>query len=247
MARRFYLAEHEEQRRTGRMASTNCAAASGSMLVDQYHLGLKDPAVGYFRRLTDDLEGGLRMGQIAAVMEEDYGMTVRLYDYRDNLKWPRLKSFLNRGWFAVVAGDYDVIPAALQGADYDGFHAVVYHQRFKRGQRTGDPLKSRWLTWPRELAYRYVAKFDRQTRGGIHAVVMVPQFARLRTGVVEAEVFKKPRKDSDIIATLKDDQRLVTGGIVKGDTIAGVKQWRRVWVSQTASFGYVHWTQTWQQ
>lgn len=245
MGKRWYRAEHEEQRRTGPMSSTNCAAASGSALVDQYFLGTKDPQVRYFRRLTDDMEGGLRMGQIAAVMEDDFGMRVRLYDHDDKLKWDRLVRFLARGWWAVVAGDYDVLPGALQGADYDGFHAVMYHQRYMRNQAVMDPLLTDWVRWDDPLAYRYVAKFDRQTAGGIHAVVMETQYARTRTGILVAEVFAEPRKDSPVLRRLVQGKKLVCGGNVKGDEIAGIDKWRRVWVPETASVGYAHWTQTW--
>jgi hypothetical protein len=158
-----------------------------------------------------------------------------------------LVRYLNRGCFAVVAGDYDVLPPELQGADYDGFHAVVYHQRFINNQHVGDPLLKRWVKWPHDLAHRYVAKFDRQTDGGIHAAIMVPQYIKLRSGVLKAEIRAHPSKDSEAIATMvKGGKRIVTGGVVKGDKIAGVNLWRKVWVSSTASFGYIHWTQTWQ-
>lgn len=245
MGRRFYRAQHEEQRGTGPMSTTNCAAASGSSLVDQYFLGTKDPQVGYFRRLTDDTEGGLRMGQIAAVMEDDFGMRVRLYDYNDRLKWFQLERYIKRGWFGVVAGDYDVLPPRLQGADYDGFHGVMYHQQYTKKQMVMDPLLEDWVGWDNDLAYRYVAKFDRQTSGGIHAVIMEAQYARTRKGVAKAEVFRAPRKDSRIIRHLVKGKKLVCGGNVKGEEIVGVDKWRRVWVPETSQFGYVHWTQTW--
>ena len=244
MGRRFYRGAHNQQRRTGPMSSTNCAAASGAWLVDQWTLGLVDPPVRRFRELTDDIEGGLRMEQIAAVMESDYGMAVRLYDYRDSLKADRLWRYLRKGWFAVVAGDYDVLPPSLKGADYDGFHAVGYHQRYETNQAVMDPLLDDWVRWPRELAYRYVAKFDRQTLGGIHAVVMVPRTARPRDGILELEVSAQPSKTAAVIATLTAGRRLVTGGTVDGDTVAGVDKWRRVWTS--AGMGYVPWSQTWQ-
>ena len=246
MAQKYYLAAHEEQRGTGQYATTNCAAASGAMLVDQATLGIRNPGVGYFRKLTDDTEGGLQMGQVASVLEEDFGLEVRLYDYDDNLKWSRLVRYLNHGCFAVVAGDYDVLPPKLQGADYDGFHAVMYHQRFVKNQRVGDPLLKRWVKWPNELAYKYVMKFDRQVDGGIHAAIMIPQYAKLRSGVLKAAIRAEPSKGSEAIATMTSVQKIVTGGTVKGEVIAGVKLWRKVWVSSTASFGYIHWTQTWQ-
>lgn len=245
MGQRFYLAGHEEQRNTGTMASTNCAAASGAMLADQGTLGIKDPGVAYFRKLTDDTEGGLRMGQVASVLEDDLKIPVRLYDHSDNLKWDKLKRYLNKGWFAVVAGDYDVLPPNLQGADYDGFHAVVYHQRFKTVQRVGDPLMTKWLTWSHELAYQYVKKFDKQTQGGIHACVLEVQYTVLRDGIVEAEVVDAPSRDAKVLTTIKSGKKLVTGGIVKGDKVAGLDKWRRVWVPSAASFGYIHWTQSW--
>jgi hypothetical protein len=245
MAKRFYRGEHEEQRRTGPMSTTNCAAASGAWLVDQYFLGTKDPQVSYFRKLTDDMDGGLRMGQIGAVMEDDFGMDVRVYDFDDHLRWERLAWFLERGMFAVVAGDYDVLPPDLQGADYDGFHATGYHQRYSKNQAVMDPLLDDWTRYDNRLAFRYVAKFDRQVEGGIHAVVMEPQYARLRKGIVKAEVFNHPRKDAKVLRHLVQGKKLVCGGNVKGEEIAGVALWRRVWVPETASFGYVHWTQTW--
>ena len=242
--RRYYRGAHNEQRRTGPMSTTNCAAASGAWLVDQWTLGLVDPPVRRFRRLTEDTEGGLRMEQIAAVMESDYGMTVRLYDYRDDLKADRLWRYLSRGWFAVVAGDYDVLPGNLKGADYDGFHAVGYHQRYTANQAVMDPLLDDWVRWPRELAYRYIKRFDRQVAGGIHAAVMVPRYARPRDGILELEVRSQPSKTAPVIATLKAGRKLVTGGTVDGDTVAGVDRWRRVWAG---SMGYVPWSQTWQQ
>lgn len=244
MGRRFYLAEHESQRNTGVMARTNCAAASGAMLADQWSLGLKDPGVAWFRKQTDDFEGGLRMEQVAGVLEE-LGVTVRLYDHRDNLKWSKLRSYLERGWFAVVAGDYDVLPPGQQGTDYDGDHAVVYHQAFKESQRVGDPLRAGWVAWPKELAYQYVAKFDRQTTGGIYATVMVPRYAILRDTVVEAELLARPEKDAPVIGTLKQGHKLVTGGVEKGDVIAGNDRWRRVWVPSASRVGYIHWAVSW--
>ena len=108
-----------------------------------------------------------------------------------------------------------------------------------------DPLLTDWVRWDNKLAYQYVAKFDRQTAGGIHCVVMETQYARTRQGIAKAEVFKAPRKDSEILRHLDKGDKLICGGSVKGDAIVGVDKWRRVWVPETASFGYTHWTQTW--
>lgn len=246
MGKRFYLAEHESQRNTGPLSSTNCAAASGAMLVDQATLDRKDPRVRKFRNMTGDMVGGLQANAVASAMEE-FGIEVRLYDYRDNLKWWKLVKYLERGWFAVVAGDYDLIKGDIRGADFDGFHAVMYHQRFKHNQRVGDPLMDDWVKWPNDLAYKYVAKFDRQTQGGIHAVVMVPQYAMLRSEVIRAEIHEAPSQQSPVIASLGQGNRLVTGGTVKGDEIIGVDRWRKVWVPSTASVGYIHWSVTWKK
>ena len=242
---RFYLAPHKGQRNTGVMSSTNCAAASGAMLDNQATLGIHNPSVRWWRKQTDDFSGGLRMEQVAAVLEER-GIKVHLYDYRDNLKWWRLKQYLAAGRFAVVAGDYDVLPPDLKGSLYDDFHAVVYHQLFKVNIRVGDPLMENWLKWPIDLAAEYVKKFDRQTVGGLHACVMVPEFAHLRDGIIEAEVVSEPEKDADVLTTLKGKSRLVTGGNVKGDTVAGINRWRKVWVpGKNSTIGYIPWSQTW--
>lgn len=244
---RFYLAKHKEQRNTGPMSTTNCAAASGAMLDDQATLGIHNPSVRWWRKQTDDFKGGLRMEQVAAVLE-DRGIKVHLFDHRDNLKWWRLKQYLAAGRFAVVAGDYDVLPPNLKGALYDDFHAVVYHQLFNVNIRVGDPLQEDWLKWPLGLAEQYVKKFDRQTTGGIYACVMVPEYARLRDGILDAEIVSEPEKDATVVGTIKRKQRLVTGGNVKGDTVAGNNRWRKVWVpGKDSTIGYIPWSQTWVQ
>lgn len=241
---KYYLAGFEGQRNTGPMSTTNCAAASGAMLADQATLGIKNPGVAWFRQQTDDYEGGLRAGQVAAVLEE-MGIEVRLYDHRDNLKWDKLRTFLNRGWFASVAGDYDVLPPELQGADYDGFHSTVYHQRFQSNQRVGDPLLENWRKWNNALARKYVQKFDKQTSGGIHAIVIVPKFARLRSQAEVVPVREQPEKDARVIARMSGSDKLVTGGTVKGDNVVGHDRWRKVWVPHVGT-GYVHYSVTWQ-
>jgi len=245
MSQRYYLPDHESQRNTGPLATTNCAAASGAMLVDQGTLGGKKPSVATFRRATGDFAGGLQMNAVAAAAE-DYGIEVRLYDYADSLKWWRLVQYLDKGWFAVVAGDYDLIRGELRGAEYDGFHAVMYQQRFKINQRVGDPLQDDWVKWPNDLAYRYVAKFDRQTTGGIHAVVLKPHYARTRTEVQAAEIRREPSREHSPIGALKAGKRLVSGGTVRGEEILGVDRWRKVWWPPFATFGYVHWSVSWQ-
>jgi len=241
---KFYLGPHKEQRRTGPMSTTNCAAASGAMLANQATLGIKNPTVQWFRKQTGDDKGGLMMHQVAAVLDE-MGIDVHLYDYRDNLKWARLRQMISRGAFAIVAGDYDVIPDEFRGADYDGFHAVMYHQRFDKNQRTGDPLLKGWVKWPNWLAAKYVKKFDAQTQGGIHAVVMVQHFAYLRTEVEKAVIRAEPDNASAKIGTMTTGTRLITGGTVKGEAVAGVNRWRKVWVPGKDSVGYVHWTVAW--
>jgi len=244
VSQRYYLPDHVSQRDTGPLATTNCAAASGVMLVDQGTLGRKKPSVAAFRRETGDLVGGLQMNAVAAAAE-DYDIEVRLYDYADSLKWWRLVQYLDKGWFAVVAGDYDVLPASLKGAVYDGYHAVMYQQHFKENLRVGDPLQDDWVKWPNDLAYRYVAKYDRATSGGIHAVVLKPSYARCRTEVKAAQVRRDPSNDHAPIATLRAGKRLVCGGTVRGEEVLGVDRWRKVWVPQMATFGYVHWSVSW--
>jgi len=251
MAQRYYLPGFEKQLTGTTLGSNNCAAASGAMLIKQATLGIKNPSADWVRRKTGDTEGGLMMNQIASVMDE-MGIDVMLFDHNDKLKYKRLARLLRRGAFAVVAGDYDVIPERLNGADYDGFHGVFYHQRFKINQRVGDPLNDGrrgdvpegYVKWPNDIAYRYVRKFDRQTTGGIHAVVMVPYYAKTRSEVIEAEIHSKPSKDSPIIGTLKQGQKIATGGTVKGDEIVGVDRWRKVWVPKAKSTGFVHWSVT---
>lgn len=245
MSQRYYLPDHDSQRGTGPLATTNCAAASGAMLVDQGTLGRKKPAVAAFRRETGDLVGGLQMNAVAAAAEE-YGIEVRLYDYDDQLKWWRLLRYLDKGWFAVVAGDYDLIRGELRGAEFDGFHAVMYQQHFTHNLRVGDPLQDDWVRWPNDLAYRYVRKFDRQTSGGIHAVVLKPKYARTRSEVKAAEIRPDPGTSQPPIGVLRQGQRLVCGGTVRGSELLGVDRWRKVWVPGVGTFGYVHWSVTWQ-
>ena len=104
-----------------------------------------------------------------------------------------------------------------------------------------------WVRWPVNLAEEYVKKFDRQTVGGLHAVVMDPRHVGLRDGIVEAEVVDAPAQDANVLTTIKGKGRLlVTGGNVKGDTVAGNNRWRKVWVpGKDSAIGYIPWSQTW--
>jgi hypothetical protein len=252
MNQRYYLAGFEKQLTGASLDSKNCAAASAAMLADQMTLGIRNPTPDWVRKQTGDTEGGLMMNQIAAVLDE-MGIDVMLFDHNDKLKWSRLHPMLSRGHFAVVAGDYDVVPEKLNGADYQGFHAVLYQQRFVTNQRVGDPLNDGrrgdvpkgYIKWPNNLAYRYVAKFDKQTTGGIHAVVGVPHYARPRSEVAEAVIRAEPNNDSLIIGTLAKGQQLFTGGTVKGEELKGVNRWRKVWVPAAKSVGYIHWSVSW--
>jgi hypothetical protein len=75
---------------------------------------------------------------------------------------------------------------------------------------------------------------------------MIQHFARLRSEVVEAVVRAQPDNSSEQVATMKRGDKLFTGGLVKGEKIAGVDRWRKVWYGGDEP-GYVHWSVTWQK
>lgn len=245
---RFYRPDFEKQATGSALQWFNCAAASGAMLADQATLGIVDPEPDRVRALTGDFTGGLTMGALGTAMER-LGVPVTVYDNDDRLTWPEAAGFLRRGHFMVVAGDYDALPVALRGdKDYLGPHGVLYQQMGLRAIVVGDPLNDGrapgihrgFIKWPIDVARRYVGRFDAQTVGGIHAVVMRPEWVKPRSQVMEAAVRAHHRSDAFLLGALPYGRRLVTGGAVDGEEIRGSKRWFRVWWPADGRLGYVH-------
>lgn len=243
---RYYLAEFEKQLTGSPLQSVNCGAASGAMLADQATLGLKDPSPDRFRRLTGDVEGGLMMGAILTAMEE-LGIPVTAYDNDDRLKWVDLKAMIAKGRFAVVAGDYDVIPLKYRGdKDYEGFHAVFYHAILGDEIRVGDPLNDGrrqgipqgYIRWPLEVAATYVKRFDEQVTGGIHAVVMDIRKITPKTRV--ANVRSAPERGDNLLGRLQFGRSILYGGTEKGEPVNGNSTWFRVWYPRRGCVGFIH-------
>jgi len=245
----FYRPQFEKQATGSPLQWTNCAAASGAMLADAATLGITDPEPDRVRTLTGDFVGGLTMGAVGTAMER-LGVGVTVFDNDDHLRWPVLQQWLKTGRFAVVAGDYDVIPKRLRGdKDYEDYHAVLYWRQTSV-QVVGDPLNDGraqdipkgYIRWPVDVAYAYVRRFDQQTTGGIHACVMdPPQKVKPRSQVAGAEVRLHPQKDAFLVGVLKDPKRLITGGTVDGDELRGSKRWFKVWwPADGGRLGYVH-------
>lgn len=244
----FYRPAFEKQATGSHLQWTNCAAASGAMLADQATLGITDPEPDRVRALTGDFVGGLTMGAVGTAMER-LDIPVTVFDNDDHLRWPTLQRMLRRGRFAVVAGDYDVLPHSLRGdKDYEDYHAVFYWRQTSF-QVVGDPLNDGrapgihkgWIRWPIEVAYAYVRRFDQQTSGGIHAVVMdQPQRVKPRSQIAGAEVRLHPKKDGFLLGVLRDPKLLITGGTVEGEEIRGSKRWFKVWFPPANKVGYIH-------
>ena len=242
---RYYLPHFEKQLTGSYLASTNCGAASGAMLVDQATLGLKDPSPEMFRRQTGDMEGGLMLGAIQTAMEY-FGVPVTTYDYTDDLRWEELLSMLKSGRFAVVSGDYDALPPKYRGdKDFLGNHSVMYQAVTASGIRVGDPLNDGrrpgipkgWQVWPTSVARDYVMRFSQPFPGGVYAVVMQKRQVEVR---VIANVRLHPDRNAFILATLKGGKRLTYGGTVKGQPINGNRTWFQVWVPGAEKVGYTH-------
>jgi len=242
---RFYLPRFEKQLTGSPLASTNCGAASGAMLVDQATLGLKDPSPEMFRRQTGDMEGGLLIGGITTAMEY-FGVPVTSYDWEDQLDWPALLSMLKAGRFAAVSGDYDALPLKYRGdKDFEGRHSVMYQAVTAKGVRVGDPLNDGryagipkgWQIWPTEVARDYVLRFTQPLTGGIYAVVMQKRQVEVRT---IANVRIHPARDAFILTTLREGKRLTYGGTEQGQAVAGNRTWFKVWVPSAEKVGYVH-------
>lgn len=242
---RFYLPHFEKQLTGSYLASTNCGAASGAMLVDQATLGLKDPSPEMFRRQTGDMEGGLLIGGIQTAMEH-FGVPVTAYDYTDDLEWPTLLSMLRAGRFAVVSGDYGALPVKYRGdKDFVGNHSVVYQAVTASGIRVGDPLNDGrrpgipkgWQVWPIDVARDYVMRFSQPYAGGIYAVVMQKRQVEVR---VVANVRLHPARNAFILATFNEGKRLTYGGTEMGEPFLGNRTWFRVWVPSAEKVGYVH-------
>lgn len=245
---RYYLPHFEKQLTGSTLDNTNCGAASGAMLADQATLGDIDPTPEQFRRQTGDLSGGLHVGNIATAFEE-YGIPVTAYDSSDNLGWFVLRKMLSVGRFAVVAGDYDVLPVHLRGdKDFEGWHSVMFQAINATGTRirVGDPLNDGrrpgiplgWIEWPIELARDYVERFGNQTGGGIQCVVMDRREVEVRAG--GADVYIHPDFSRARIGTYASGKRFAYGTVCRGDAVFGNRNWFSVWVPKARKVGYIH-------
>lgn len=246
----YYLPHFEKQLTGSVLDNTNCGAASGAMLIDQATLGDTDPTPEQFRRQTGDLSGGLHVGNIATACEE-FGIPVTAFDSSDDLGWFSLRRMLLAGRFAVVAGDYDVLPIGLRGdKDFEGWHSVFFQAiNLSRTKiRVGDPLNDGrrpgipdgWIEWPIDIARDYVERFGNQTGGGIQCVVMDRREVEVRAG--GADVYLHPRFDATRIGTYQAKKRFAYGSVIKSEPRLGNRNWFSVWVPKSNKVGYIHGT-----
>lgn len=246
---KFYRAEFEKQGTGSTLAWKNCSAASGAMLADQASLKLKDPEPDAFRRATGDFSGGLMISQVGDTLEQDYGIGNTVYDASDGYTFDLLVADLKRGKFAVVNGDYDVVPDRLSGdKNFTGLHGEFWHRVTTTGIIVGDPLcdgrrpgiPNGYVEYPFPVAREYVNKFDRQVPGnGIHACVMDLKRIKARANIT-TNVRKAASRSSAILGRISGTTTLVWGGTVQGESVAGNRTWYKVWFPKTSSFGYCH-------
>lgn len=255
MATAFYKATFRKQLTGSGLASENCGAASGAMLVDQGSLGAKKPTPDEFRRLTGDWSGGLFIATIGNTIER-YGVGVTVFDGSDGLTWAQLLAFLKAGRFAVVNGNYAVVPTALTGSDsFNGLHSVMYHQySATKGILVGDPLNDGrklaytgrvvpkgYVWYPLSVARNYVESFDRKVAGtGLHAAVLDRKRLRARPASPLTNVRSGPYITSPIIGRFGGTQTLIWGTTVQGGSVAGSKVWYRVWLPSASKVGFCH-------
>jgi hypothetical protein len=248
MAQKFYRAGFEKQGTGTPLAWKNCAAASGAMLVDQGSLRLKNPSPDAFRKATGDFVGGLEVSQVASTCEK-YGVPVHAYDWTDNLTWDQLTTFIKRGQFAVVAGDYETLPYALKGdKNFTGDHSVLFGEIVGTKIRVGDPLNDGrrpnipkgYIWWPLSEARQYVMKYTQNRPGGIYATVLDRRRLRARPVSPNTRVRATATRDGKVIGSFGGTTTVIYGGTVVGESIGGNRTWFRIWWPQTASFGYCH-------
>lgn len=252
MAQAFYLTDFEKQLTGTVLASSNCGAASGAMLVGQGTLGALDPGADAFRRNTGDYTGGLFIGTIGNTCEVDYKVGVTVFDGMDGLTWAKLLAYLKAGRFAVVNGDYDQVPLALRGdKDFTGLHSVMYHQVNSAGTmvRVGDPLNDGrrpgipkgWVWWPISVAKNYVEKYDREVPGtGLHAAVLDRKRLRARPVAPATNIRSAPSMTSSIIGKFGGTQTVIWGVKVVGQKVGNSTIWYRVWCPTAARVGFCH-------
>lgn len=244
---KFYKPTFEKQATGSELQWFNCGAASGAMLTDQATLGIKDPSVDRFRKKTGDTEEGLHMSAIGNALEA-FGVDAVVFDNDDRLKYWQLVKRVRLGQHAVIAGDYEVLPQHLRGdKDYEGYHSVFLWRVFNKYAVIGDPLNDGrrpnipegWIRWPIEVLYDYVKRFDEQVSGGIHACFMRRSFVKPRSQVIEAAIRAEPEKHAQLLGTLRYGKRLVTGGTIVGEQVAGQERWFKVWYPPEG-IGYIH-------
>lgn len=245
----FYRAGFEKQLTGSAMGGKNCAAASGAMLVDQGSLRLKNPTPDAFRRATGDFVGGLNPSQVGSTCELTYGVAVHVYDQNDALTWAQLVAFLRVGRFAVVAGDYEVLPYHLRGdKDFTGDHSVFYQRVTSTGIIVGDPLNDGrrtgihkgYIEWPMDIARKYLERLTATKPGGLYAVVLDRKRLRARPTSPNTKVRREPKRGDNVIGSFGGTTTVIYGGTVRGEVIAGNATWFRIWWPKTATFGYCH-------
>lgn len=251
----FYRATFRKQLTGTDLAGQNCGAASGAMLVDQGSLGAKKPSADQFRAKTGDFSGGLFIATVGGTIEK-YGVGVTVFDASDGLAWAELLAYLKAGRFAVVNGNYAVVPTALTGSDlFNGLHAETFMEVNSAGTAilVGDPLNDgrllpsgrrapRGYVWyPLSVAKNYVESFDRQVPGtGLHAAVLDRKRLVARPVSPATNVRISPYMTSKIIGKFGGATTLIWGVKVQGGSVAGNSTWYRVWLPSASKVGYCH-------
>lgn len=250
----FYVPTFRKQLDGSGMGGLNCGAASGAMVVDQGSLGYRKPTASEFRRRTGDSSGGLLISTVGNTIEK-YGVGVTIFDGSDRLTWSELLAFLKIGRFAVVNGDYSVVPTRLTGSDaFNGLHAVMYHEYSPtKGVRVGDPLNDgrrlpsgrnapRGYVWyPVAVAKNYVESFDRRVPGAsLHAAVLDRKRLKARPVSPATNVRSGPSRTFPTIGQFGGSTTVIWGVKVQGESIAGNATWYRIWLPSANSIGYCH-------
>ena len=255
VAQAFYKAAFRKQLDGSNLAGENCGAASGAMIVDQGSLGAKKPTASAFRKLTGDFSGGLFIATIGNTIER-YGVGVQVWDGNDGLTWTTLLSRLKAGRFAVVNGNYAVVPTRLTGSDtFNGLHSVAYHQysASRNAILVGDPLcdgrrlpsgrtaPKGWQWWPVSIARAYVESFDRKVAGtGLHAAILDRKRLKARPVSPFTNIRSGPGGSYPIIDKFGGTQTVIWGVTVQGESVAGNRVWYRVWAPNAARVGFCH-------
>lgn len=247
---KFYRAGFEKQLTGSALGPVNCNSAAGAMLVDQFTLGLKNPSPDRFRKLSGDTAGGMPIQTVGETLER-FGVKHTVYDENDGYHFDDLVADLKRGKFAVVNGDYDVVPSGLEGSKtFGGPHSEFWHRVTPDGSGivVGDPLcdgrrpvyPNGYVVYPLSVARRFVRKLDNQVPGdGIMCAVMDLQRLRAK-GSLRVNVRRQPTRESESIGRIKGARSLVWGGTVRGERIGGNDVWYRVWFPKKSRIAYVH-------